>query len=168
MPAFNELNIACASCLSISRTIVFDEGQIADPPEVISPGATAARLRERLVKARADGRLDEEVQSAIASEEMPVLGVPEVFREARDGIGGGFVRLVTEAQAHSPWFPGIDMPLPTPRWQLQKLGQHLSKHELSLAESEGLGGFLFSGQLRVLRATRFAVAGIAQIGRAHV
>lgn len=159
--AFHELFIACASCLAIVRNVV-EEGGTPAEQEVFAPGGAVTRIRERLAGAREEGRLDAEVVAIVESEEMPLLGVPEAFRDARAAIGGGFVRLTHDAATFQPYFPHLAMPLPATRWPLEKFGAHFTKEELAQVEPEGLGGFVFvRANVRVLRATRFAVVGVS-------
>lgn len=96
-------DVSCGGCLSIVRT-EFPDGEGSSPlgPAIVrTPASEIVRLRERLVRARDDGRLEAELTSLRLSDQFRLLAVPELWKEARRAIPEK-MRLVVNAGWRRP------------------------------------------------------------------
>lgn len=96
-------DVSCAGCLSVLR-VEYPDREEAPPlgsPHVVSPASEIARLRERLVRARDDGRLEAELTNLRLSDQFRLLGVPEIWKEAKRAIPEK-MRLVVNAGWRRP------------------------------------------------------------------
>ena len=89
--------VSCGGCLSSVR-VEMDAGGTPTPtgPRLVTPASEIARLRERLVRARDEGRLEAELNSLRLSDQFRLLGIPELWHEAR-GVIPDEMRLVVNA-----------------------------------------------------------------------
>src|SRR5438094_9931769 len=78
---------ACADCLTVARFDWTEGWGSPAAPEIEATGAVVARMKERLAAARESGRLKDEVAQIRADPDRAwLLGIPELFREAQDGL----------------------------------------------------------------------------------
>jgi hypothetical protein len=146
--------LSCASCLSIVRTEMPAEGtQAVAPPFVVMRAPEVVRLRERLVRAREDGRLEAEVNALRLADQFRLLGVPELWREARAAIPEE-VRLVVNAgwSLTPPPSPIGEMPTSLAREKFRATAHP------SIPFASG-GGIVIKFQ-SFLAGTRFKVLGV--------
>lgn len=95
-------DVSCGGCLCLVRVeLPAEGGGDPDPPRVNTPASEIARLRERLARSREDGRLEAELTSMRLSDQFRLLGIPELWREARSAIPEK-VRLVVNAGWRRP------------------------------------------------------------------
>lgn len=95
-------DVSCGGCLSVARVELPDrEGGAVDPARILAPASEIARLRERLARSRDDGRLEAELTAMRLSDQFRLLGIPELWREARSAIPEK-VRLVVNAGWRRP------------------------------------------------------------------
>lgn len=146
--------VSCGGCLSIVR-VEMDSNGTATPtaPRLVTPASEIARLRERLVRAREDGRLEAELNSLRLSDQFRLLGIPELWREAR-GVVPAEMRLVVNAgwKEAPPLSPIGTMPATLEREKFRATA-HPS---LAFASGGGLAMKFYA----FLAGTRFRIAGV--------
>lgn len=146
--------VSCGGCLSIVRAEIPEEGtQAPSDPVVVTRAAEIARTRERLVRARDDGRLEAEINSLRLSDQFRLLGIPELWREAR-GVIPAEMRLVVNAgwTRTPPLSPLGSVPATLAREKFRATAQ------ASLAFATG-GGLVMKFH-SFLAGTRFRILGV--------